>query len=102
MLIRELLAFLEVADNEFKPTMTSQIGIAADRYAPNKRWHFDTMLRVVTLAGNYVKEPILSSFVRLIATTPELQTYAGPKAVRKPQEGYHARESDAGGCVVHR
>jgi AP-1 complex subunit gamma-1 len=79
VLIRELLAFLEVADNEFKPTMTSQIGIAADRYAPNKRWHVDTMLRVLTLAGNYVKEPILSSFVRLIATTPELQTYAVQK-----------------------
>lgn len=76
VLIRELLAFLEVADNEFKPTMTSQIGIAADKYAPNKRWHFDTMLRVLSLAGNYVKEQILSSFIRLIATTPELQTYA--------------------------
>jgi AP-1 complex subunit gamma-1 len=79
VLIRELLAFLEVADNEFKPTMTSQIGIAADKFSPNKRWHVDTMLRVLTLAGNYVKEPILSSFIRLIATTPELQTYAVQK-----------------------
>lgn len=79
VLIRELLAFLEVADAEFKPTMTSQIGIAADKYAPNKRWHFDTMLRVLTLAGNFVKEQILSSFIRLIATTPELQTYAVQK-----------------------
>lgn len=76
VLIRELLAFLEVADNEFKPTMTSQIGIAADKFAPNKRWHFDTMLRVLSLAGNHVKEQILSSFVRLIATNPELQNYA--------------------------
>jgi AP-1 complex subunit gamma-1 len=79
LLIRELLAFLEVADNEFKPIMTSQIGIAADRFSPNKRWHADTMLRVLTLAGNYVKEQILSSFIRLIATTPELQTYAVQK-----------------------
>lgn len=79
VLIRELLAFLEVADNEFKPTMTTQIGLAADRYAPNKRWHVDTMLRVLTLAGNYVKEPIMSSVIRLIATTPELQTYAVQK-----------------------
>lgn len=79
ILIRELLAFLEVADNEFKPNMTSQIGIAADRYAPNKRWHVDTMLRVLTLAGNYVKEPIMSSFIRLVATTPDLQTYAVQK-----------------------
>ena len=79
VLVRELLAFLEVADNEFKPVMTSQIGIAADRFAPNKRWHVDTMLRVLKLAGNYVKEQILSSFVRLIATTPELQTYSAQK-----------------------
>ncbi|KAI5856642.1 Adaptor protein complex AP-1 gamma subunit [Durotheca rogersii] len=79
VLIRELLAFLEVADNEFKPSMTSQIGIAADRYSPNKRWHIDTMLRVLTLAGNYVKEPIMASFVRLVATTADLQTYAVQK-----------------------
>lgn len=79
VLIRELLAFLEVADNEFKPIMTSQIGVAADRFAPNRRWHVDTMLRVLKLAGSYVKEQILSSFVRLIATTPELQTYSAQK-----------------------
>ena len=79
VLIRELLAFLEVADAEFKPIMTTQIGIAADRYAPNRRWHIDTMLRVVKLAGNFVKEQILSSFIRLIATSPDLQTYAVQK-----------------------
>ncbi|KAI1906418.1 clathrin associated protein complex large subunit [Ophidiomyces ophidiicola] len=79
VLVRELLAFLEVADTEFKPVMTTQIGIAADRFAPNKRWHVDTMLRVLRLAGNYVKEQILSSFVRLIATTPDLQTYSVQK-----------------------
>lgn len=79
VLIRELLAFLEVSDNEFKPIMTSQIGIAADRYSPTKRWHVDTMLRVLSLAGNYVKEQILSSFIRLTATTPELQQYVVQK-----------------------
>lgn len=79
VLVRELVAFLEVADNEFKPSMTTQIGIAADRFAPNKRWHVDTIFRVLKLAGAYVKEQILSSFVRLIATTPELQTYCAQK-----------------------
>lgn len=79
IMIRELLAFLEVADTEFKPTLTSQIGVSADRFAPNKRWHIDTMLRVLKLAGNFVKEQILSSFVRLIATSPELQTYSAQK-----------------------
>ena len=79
VMIRELLAFLEVADNEFKPQMTAQIGIAAARYAPSKRWHVDTMLRVLKLAGNFVKEEILSSFIRLIATSPDLQTYSVQK-----------------------
>lgn len=79
VLIRELLAFLEVADNEFKLNMTTQICIAADRYAPNKRWHIDTVLRVLKLAGNFVREEILSSFIRLVATSAELQTYATQK-----------------------
>ncbi|EPS44310.1 hypothetical protein H072_1706 [Dactylellina haptotyla CBS 200.50] len=80
VLVRELLAFLEVANNEFKPAMTTQICLAADKYAPNKRWHIDTVLRVLKLAGNYVKEQILSSFIRLIATSaPDLQTYSVQK-----------------------
>jgi len=86
VLIRELLAFLEVADTEFKPLMTTQIGIAVDRFSPNKRWHVDTMLRVLKLAGNHIREQILSSFVRLIATTPDLQTYCAQKLYAALQE----------------
>ncbi len=52
VLTRELLSFLEVADNEFKLGMTTQICLAAERFAPNKRWHIDTVLRVLKLAGN--------------------------------------------------
>ncbi|PFH51905.1 hypothetical protein AMATHDRAFT_58122 [Amanita thiersii Skay4041] len=79
ILIRELLAFLEVADDEFKLGMTTQICLAAERYAPNKRWHIDTVLRVLKLAGNFVREEILSAFIRLVAHTPELQHYTTSK-----------------------
>ncbi|TFK71641.1 Adaptor protein complex AP-1 gamma subunit [Pluteus cervinus] len=79
ILIRELLAFLEVADDEFKLGMTTQISLAAERFAPNKRWHIDTFLRVLKLAGNFVREEILSSFIRLVAHTPELQPYTASK-----------------------
>ncbi|QRV89218.1 adaptin (adaptor HA1/AP1 adaptin gamma subunit) [Ceratobasidium sp. AG-Ba] len=79
VLTRELLAFLEVADNEFKLGMTTQISLAAERFAPNKRWHIDTVLRVLKLAGNYVREEVLSSFIRLVCHTPELQAYTASK-----------------------
>ncbi|BGP57801.1 hypothetical protein JCM8202_002455 [Rhodotorula sphaerocarpa] len=75
VLTRELLAFLEVADNEFKFGMTSQVCSAAERFAPNRRWHIDTVLRVLKLAGNYVKEEVLASFIRLVTHTPDLQSY---------------------------
>ena len=52
VLTRELLAFLEVADNEFKLGMTTQICLAAERFAPNKRWHIDTVLRVLKLVSS--------------------------------------------------
>lgn len=48
VMTRELLSFLEVADNEFKLGMTTQISLAAERFAPNKRWQIDTVLRVLT------------------------------------------------------
>ncbi|CAD6564320.1 MAG: clathrin associated protein complex large subunit [Cyphobasidiales sp. Tagirdzhanova-0007] len=79
VLTRELLAFLEVADNEFKLGLTTQICLAAERFAPNKRWHIDTVLRVLKLAGNFVREEVLSAFIRLVAHTPELQPYTVQK-----------------------
>lgn len=56
MLTRELLAFLEVADNEFKLGLTTQICLAAERFAPNKRWHIDTVLRVLKLVGRHSRD----------------------------------------------
>lgn len=85
VLTRELLSFLEVADNEFKLGMTTQICLAAEKFAPNKRWHIDTVLRVLKLAGNYVREEILSAFIRLVCHTPELQAYT----VQKLFSGLH-------------
>lgn len=79
VLTRELLSFLEVADNEFKLGTTTQICLAAERFAPNKRWHIDTVLRVLKLAGNYVRDEILSAFIRLVCHTPELQAYTVQK-----------------------
>jgi AP-1 complex subunit gamma-1 len=29
--------------------MTAQISLAAERFAPSKRWHIDTVLRVLKL-----------------------------------------------------
>ena len=55
VMTRELLSFLEVADNEFKLGMTTQITLGAERFAPNKRWQIDTVLRVLTLVSTILR-----------------------------------------------
>jgi AP-1 complex subunit gamma-1 len=91
VLIRELLAFLEVADNEFKPILTSQIGVAADRYAPNKRWHIDTMLRVLRLVS--VLRPSWLKVCTLTCLGWHLRERANPVVIHKTHR-YHARFAD--------
>ncbi|KAI8638021.1 adaptin N terminal region-domain-containing protein [Parasitella parasitica] len=79
VLTRELLAFLEVADSEFKQGMTTKISLAAERFAPNQRWHIDTMLRMLKLAGSFVREEVLAGFIRLVAQTSDLHQYTVQK-----------------------
>jgi len=51
-MIKELLIFLEKADHEFKAPCSSNIVLAAERFAPNKRWHLDTLLKVLVAVSD--------------------------------------------------
>ena len=44
-LTKELLDYLRVADADFKPDLTAKIAALVQRFAPNKRWHFDSLLQ---------------------------------------------------------
>ncbi|KAJ9065218.1 clathrin associated protein complex large subunit [Entomophthora muscae] len=79
ILTRELLVFLESADQEFKQDTAIQICAAAEKYAPNRRWHIDTIIRVLNLAGNYVNEDIVSGLTRLISQATDLHAYSVKK-----------------------
>ena len=41
-----MLIFLESCPTEFKADVSSNIVIAAEKYAPNAQWHIDTILKV--------------------------------------------------------
>lgn len=43
----KLLKFLEKADPEFKAHCSSNIVLAAEKYAQNVKWHLDTLLKVL-------------------------------------------------------
>ncbi|KFM71030.1 AP-1 complex subunit gamma-1, partial [Stegodyphus mimosarum] len=72
---KELLMFLEKADPEFKSQCSSNLFISAEMYAPSKRWHIDTMIKVLTLAGNYVIDDVVGNLIQLISESCTLHTY---------------------------
>ena len=52
-----------------------QICLIVEKYSQTRRWHFDTILKVLILADQSVKEDSAKSLVHLITITPELQQY---------------------------
>ncbi|XP_008548775.1 AP-1 complex subunit gamma-1 isoform X2 [Microplitis demolitor] len=75
-MMKELLLFLERADPEFKAQCSSNIVMSAERYAPNKRWHLETLFKVLVAAGNYVRDDVVACTIQLISETQAQQAYA--------------------------
>ncbi|KAK7580108.1 hypothetical protein V9T40_000737 [Parthenolecanium corni] len=71
----KLLKFLEKADPEFKAHCSSNIVLAAEKYAQNVKWHLDTLLKVLVAAGNYVRDDVVSSTIQLISDSVSQQSY---------------------------
>ncbi|KAA8567588.1 hypothetical protein EYC84_008063 [Monilinia fructicola] len=59
VLIRELLAFLEVADNEFKPIMTSQIDITQEGLTLAGAWCIGEYGETLLRGGQYEEEELV-------------------------------------------
>ncbi|KAL4234218.1 AP-1 complex subunit gamma-1 [Mactra antiquata] len=74
-MMKELLSFLENSDPEFKSDCCSKIVSATEKHSPNKRWHVDTVMKVMKIAGNYVHNDIVSIVIQLIASANQLHSY---------------------------
>ncbi|KAJ8944272.1 hypothetical protein NQ318_009649 [Aromia moschata] len=91
-MMKELLSFLEKSDAEFKAHCSSSIVLAAERYSPNKRWHLDTLLKVMVAAGNYVRDDVISSTLQLISESTNQQSYVTLQLFRALSEDHQNRQ----------
>jgi AP-1 complex subunit gamma-1 len=76
ILAKEMLNYLTVCDPEFEPDLTEKLCVLIAKWAPSRKWHVDTMVRVLIIAGNSVPPSVLPTLVQLISSAPELQIYA--------------------------
>ncbi|XP_040825260.1 AP-1 complex subunit gamma-like 2 [Ochotona curzoniae] len=73
---RELQAFLESCPPDLRADCASGILLAAERFAPTKRWHIDTILHVLTTAGAHVRDDAVANLTQLIGGAQELHAYS--------------------------
>ncbi|XP_069491572.1 AP-1 complex subunit gamma-1 isoform X2 [Ambystoma mexicanum] len=78
-MMKELLYFLDSCEPEFKSDCASGIFLAAEKYAPSKRWHIDTIMRVLTTAGSYVRDDAVPNLILLITNSVEMHAYTVQK-----------------------
>jgi AP-1 complex subunit gamma-1 len=74
-MINEMLTFLATCEQEFKADCTSNMFLAMEKFSPSKRWHVDQMIKVLTTAGNSVRDDIVSSLIGIISSSPDLHGY---------------------------
>lgn len=61
---------------ELLKDMTPSVCKIIELNAPTKAWYFDSLLRVMVIAGNYIEDETVNSLINLISNTAPLQSYA--------------------------
>ncbi|KAH6763196.1 Adaptor protein complex AP-1 [Perilla frutescens var. hirtella] len=74
-LTKELVDYLEVSDPEFKGDLSAKICSIVEKFSPEKIWYIDQMLKVLSEAGNYVKDDVWHALIVVITNAPNLHGY---------------------------
>ncbi|XP_010414608.1 PREDICTED: AP-1 complex subunit gamma-2 [Camelina sativa] len=74
-LAKELIEYLEVSEQDFKGDLAAKICSIVEKFAPEKIWYIDQMLKVLSEAGTYVKEDVWHALIVVITNAPHLHGY---------------------------
>ncbi|XP_042020801.1 AP-1 complex subunit gamma-2-like isoform X1 [Salvia splendens] len=72
---KDLVDYLEVSDPEFKGDLSAKICSIVEKFSPEKIWYIDQMLKVLSEAGNYVKDDVWHALIVVITNAPNLHGY---------------------------
>ncbi|GAA5898887.1 hypothetical protein JCM6882_004023 [Rhodosporidiobolus microsporus] len=78
-IVGELLKYLVVADYTLREEMVLKIAILTEKFATDYEWYVDTILSLMSTAGDHVGEEVWYRIVQIVTNTEELQEYAARK-----------------------
>ncbi|KAL7091623.1 hypothetical protein ACP275_12G117200 [Erythranthe tilingii] len=91
-LTKELIDYLEVSDPEFKEDLTAKICSILEKFSPEKKWYIDQMVKVLSEAGNYVKDDVWHGLIVVVTNTSNLHGYT-VRALYKAVQASSEQES---------
>ncbi|KAK9479328.1 Clathrin/coatomer adaptor, adaptin-like protein [Lipomyces japonicus] len=82
VIVAELLKYLEVADYAIREDMVIKIAILTEKHASDYKWYIDTILRLISIAGEYVSDEVWQRAVQIVINNEDLQPYAAHTVLR--------------------
>ncbi|TFK41155.1 adaptin N terminal region-domain-containing protein [Crucibulum laeve] len=76
LIVGELLRYLRVADYALREEMVLKIAILTEKYANSYKWYVDTILQLISAAGDHVGDEVWYRVVQIVINTEDLQEYA--------------------------
>jgi len=80
-ILEHLLRYLTKAEYGIREEMVLKIAILAEKYATDYQWYIDVILKLLTVAGDYVSEDVWHRVVQIVTNHEELQPYAAEKVL---------------------
>lgn len=82
VIVGELLKYLQVADYNLREEMVLKIAILTERFATEYEWYIDTILQLISTAGDHVGAEVWYRVVQLVTNNEDLQPYASTAVYR--------------------
>ncbi|KAH8100718.1 Adaptor protein complex AP-2 alpha subunit [Cristinia sonorae] len=76
LIVGELLRYLKIADYGLREEMVLKIAILTEKYASTYKWYVDTILELISAAGDHVGDEVWFRVVQIVTNTEDLQPYA--------------------------
>lgn len=81
-LTTELLNYLVVAPADSKASLVSKIILILEKYSSGKKWRVDTIITMLSIAGNLTDESVSRTAIIFVAQSEGLQGYAAHRLYR--------------------
>lgn len=81
-IVSQLLQYLRTAAYDMREELVLKIAIIAEKFATDLRWYVDVIIKMISLAGDFVSDEIWHRVIQIVTNTEELQDHAATTCFR--------------------